>query len=59
MKILLDECITKRLKKHLIEFDVFTVRELGMGGVKNGKLMEFCVDNEFDILLTTDKNLMF
>ena len=21
--------------------------------------MEFCVDNEFDILLTTDKNLMF
>ena len=47
------------MKKHLTEFDVFTVRELGMGGVKNGKLMEFCVDNEFDILLTTDKNLMF
>ena len=21
--------------------------------------MEFCIDNEFDILLTTDKNLMF
>jgi predicted nuclease of predicted toxin-antitoxin system len=34
MKILLDECITKRLKKYLTEFDVFTVRELGLGGVK-------------------------
>ena len=59
MKILLDECITKRLKKYLINFEVFTVRELGMGGVKNGKLMNFCVENNFDVLLTIDKNLMF
>ncbi|MBY0478024.1 MAG: DUF5615 family PIN-like protein [Chitinophagaceae bacterium] len=59
MKILLDECITKRLKKHLEEFEVFTVRELGLSGVKNGKLMNYCVDNNFDILLTIDKNLMF
>jgi predicted nuclease of predicted toxin-antitoxin system len=35
MKILLDECITKRLKKHLKEFNVSTVRELGLSGVKN------------------------
>jgi predicted nuclease of predicted toxin-antitoxin system len=59
MKILLDECVTKRLKKHLEEFDVFTVRELGLSGVKNGKLITYCVENYFDILLTIDKNLMF
>ena len=59
MKILLDECVTKRLKKHLSSFEVFTVRELGLGGVKNGKLMSYCADNDFDILLTIDKNLMF
>lgn len=59
MKILLDECVTKRLKKHLEEFEVFTVRELGLSGVKNGKLMTYCIDNNFDILLTIDKNLMF
>lgn len=58
MKILLDECVTKRLKKHLEEFEVFTVRELGLSGIKNGKLMSYCVDNHFDILLTIDKNLM-
>ena len=59
MKILLDECVTKRLKKHLEEFQVFTVRELGLSGIKNGKLMTYCVENEFDILLTIDKNLMY
>ena len=56
MKILLDECVTKRLKKHLNNFDVFTVRELELSGIKNGKLMTFCSDNNFDVLLTIDKN---
>ena len=59
MKILLDECVTKRLKKYLEEFEVFTVRELDLSGTKNGKLMTYCVENNFDILLTIDKNLMF
>jgi hypothetical protein len=35
MKILLDEYITKRLKIHLDEFDVFTIRELNLSGIKN------------------------
>ena len=59
MKILLDECVTKRLKVYLDQYDVFTVRELQLGGIKNGKLMTYCSENEFDILLTIDKNLMF
>jgi len=59
MKILLDECVTKRLKPHLSKYKVFTVTEMGWGGLKNGKLMKQCVDNSFDILLTIDKNLMF
>ncbi|MEN9548981.1 MAG: hypothetical protein RIR12_1572 [Bacteroidota bacterium] len=59
MKILLDECVTKRLKNHLTEFDVFTIRELDLSGIKNGKLMTYCVENNFDILLTIDKNLMY
>ena len=59
MKILLDECVTKRLKKQLVEFEVFTVRELELSGIKNGKLMTYCAENNFDILLTIDNNLMF
>lgn len=59
MKILLDECVTKRLQKHLLDFEVFTVTELGLSGIKNGALMLYCCENNFDVLLTIDKNLMF
>jgi len=58
MKILLDECVTKRLKPCLLEFEVFTVSEMNWNGVKNGDLMALCIDNGFDLLLTIDKNLM-
>jgi predicted nuclease of predicted toxin-antitoxin system len=44
MKILLDECITKRLTNHLNEFEVYTVIEMGWSGIKNGKLMTLCVE---------------
>jgi predicted nuclease of predicted toxin-antitoxin system len=58
MKILPDECVTKKLKKYTEEFEVFTVRELGLSGIKNGQLMAYCVENKIDILLTIDKNLV-
>ncbi|MDQ3681888.1 MAG: hypothetical protein M3352_02295 [Bacteroidota bacterium] len=59
MKILLDECVTKRLKQHLKEYEIFTVTEMRWNGLKNGKLLAACVINNFDILLTIDKNLMY
>lgn len=59
MKILLDECVTKRLKHHLQEFEVYTVTEMKWNGLKNGKLLSQCVDNSFDVVSTIDKNLMF
>lgn len=56
---MLDECVTKHVKKHLSNFEVATVRELGIGGIKNGKLMAFCVENNFEISLTIDKNMLY
>ena len=58
MKILLDECVTKRLKAHLSGFEVYTVNEMKWCGVKNGELMSLCVTNQFDIILTIDKNIL-
>ena len=58
MKILLDECVTKRLKSHLSNFDVHTINEMGWSGVKNGKLMSLCVADNFDVILTIDKNII-
>lgn len=57
MKILLDECVTRKLKRHLTEFEVKTVVEMNWSGLKNGNLMNAAVADMFDVLLTIDKNL--
>ena len=59
MRILLDECVTKRLKSHLQELKVFTVSEMKWNGIKNCKLMSLYIENDFDLILMIDKNLMF
>jgi predicted nuclease of predicted toxin-antitoxin system len=60
MKVLLDECVTKRLKELLPpELSVFTVEQVGFIGLKNGKLLAAAVSQNFDILLTIDKNIRF
>ena len=57
MKILLDECVTRKLKKHLPGLEVYTVTDIGLSGLKNGKLLEAAEQMNFDVLLTIDKNL--
>jgi len=59
MKVLLDECVTKKMKSHLKDFEVYTIMEMGWSGFKNGELLSQCVSNRFDILLTIDKNMMY
>ncbi|HEX8737488.1 MAG TPA: DUF5615 family PIN-like protein [Pyrinomonadaceae bacterium] len=57
MKILLDECVTGKLKRHLTEFEVKTVVEMNWSGLKNGRLMTEAIKENFDVLLTIDKNI--
>ena len=57
MRVLLDENLPKRLKLDLPEYDVFTVRDMGWSGVKNGELLKLMLKNNFEILITFDKNL--
>ncbi len=58
MKILLDECVTKRLLPLLNDHDVFTVIQQKWNGLRNGQLMTKAVEEHFDLLLTIDKNLV-
>jgi hypothetical protein len=58
MKILLDECVPRILKRLLPEFDIKTVHDMGWKGIKNGVLLARA-DAEFDIFVTSDKNLRF
>lgn len=57
MRLLLDENLPKRLKSDFSNHEVFTVREKGWNGIKNGELMQLMLDNNFEALLTFDKNL--
>jgi predicted nuclease of predicted toxin-antitoxin system len=57
MKLLLDENLPKRLKLDFPEHEIYTVRDKGWDGKKNGELMRLMVAENFDALLTFDKNL--
>ncbi len=59
MKLLIDENLPKRLKEDFTDHEIYTVRDKGWNGIKNGELLKLLVENEFDCLLTFDKNLQF
>ena len=58
MKVLLDECVPRKLKQELAEHEVLTVTEHGWSGIKNGKLLELA-EAEFEVFLTVDQNLKY
>jgi hypothetical protein len=58
MKVLLDECVPRNLRRELSEHQVFTVTERGWSGIKNGKLLALA-EAEFDVFLTVDQNLKY
>jgi hypothetical protein len=48
MKILLDENLLVRLTQKLFPYQVYHVKELGWSGVKNGKLLQKAIEDEFE-----------
>ena len=58
MRILLDECLPKRLKRDLVGHQARTVPEMGWASKKNGELLALA-EPEFDVFLTVDRNLSF
>jgi PIN like domain len=59
MRILLDECVPRRLKDELAGHDVHTVPEMGWAGKKNGELLNLLVPMGFEVFLTVDQNLRY
>jgi predicted nuclease of predicted toxin-antitoxin system len=58
MKILLDECIDRRLAKEFVGYEIKTVPQMGLAGIKDGQLL-ILAEAEFDIFITVDRNLSF
>ena len=58
MKILLDESLPKRLKKHFPGHVVKTVADMGWKGKQNGELMAL-IAGKFDVFVTPDQNMIY
>ena len=60
MKILLDESLPRKLKRSFpVDNQVFTVKDKGWLGQKNGALLKLMVDEGFDVFVTVDRNLPY
>ena len=58
MRVLLDECVPRALRRELRGHDVKTVAEAGWAGLKNGELLRLAA-KQFDLLLTVDSGLEY
>lgn len=58
MRILLDECVDRRLSEEFSTHIVLNVYQQGWSGVDNGELLALAA-REFDVFLTVDRNLSF
>jgi uncharacterized protein DUF5615 len=57
VRVLLDECLPRRLKRELVGHDARTAPEMGWGS-RNGELLALAVSH-FDVFLTADRNLSY
>ena len=56
MRLLLDECVPRRLRHLWPGHEAATVEEAGVKGLKNGQLLR-AMTGRFDVLLTVDKSI--
>jgi predicted nuclease of predicted toxin-antitoxin system len=57
IRLLLDECVPRKLRSDLEGHEVRTVQEIGWAGKKNGELVTLAAES-FDVLITVDRNFI-
>ena len=57
MRVLLDECVPKGVRRGLPGHHVRTVAEMNWSGLENGDLLRAMRADGFEVLLTVDQNL--
>ncbi len=58
MRVLLDECLPRKLRRELPEHEVRTVLEAGWSGTRNGDLLRRAAA-QFDVFITIDANIQY
>jgi hypothetical protein len=59
MRVLLDECVPRPLKRDLSEHSVSTVTEMNWKGFENGELLALIREAGFEAFVTVDQNLVY
>jgi hypothetical protein len=59
VRLLLDECVPRPIKRELAGHDVWHVVDMGWSSKRNGELLHLMVTEGFEALLTVDRNLEF
>jgi hypothetical protein len=58
VRVLLDECVPRKLRAELAEHEVHTVTEIGWSGIKNGALLSRAAE-AYDVVVTVDRSIEF
>ena len=58
MKVLLDACVPRPLRRFLTNHEVRVAQEMGWGQLKNGLLLKEA-ELQFDAFITSDQNLKY
>jgi len=58
VKVLLDECVDRRLSREITGHEVKTAHEMGWSTIENGELLALAA-MEFEVFVTVDRNLSF
>lgn len=58
VRLLLDECVPRRLGRELVGHEVATVQQQGWSGISNGQLLALAAP-EFDVFLTVDQGIPY
>ena len=59
MRVLLDECVPRPLRRYLSEHEVRTVTEMGWDGMQNGELLALIREAGFGVFVTADQNMPY
>jgi predicted nuclease of predicted toxin-antitoxin system len=58
MRVLLDECVTRRLRRDFVDHTVSTVKEARLKGLQNSPLSRSAA-GQYEVLVTVDQNLTY
>ena len=57
MRILLDECVPRKLRQQFPGLECETAPRAGLAGKENGELLRLAEEAGFDVLLTVDRGI--